>query len=376
MTSTINGFTIQKSTKTSYDTGQPCSCGTCFWTTTKRSCGQTDLKDDWNFGFENCCTPFCPDKLKCAKPNPEECVIGVDSHKRNPLNNVTWNGKGPNLQCIFDVDKINTMEQIDKFKQKFGTHGDYNTIIANYCQQSSDSCVIDPDTGKSMAKCSRLKSIGKDGELCRSWFNQQSKGVQDTVVQNYCAVNNTPDCKCVNRAQNESYRALKVGKVINDGCWFTPCANSQSYLQTTEVENPTCPSNFCDVIYNIIKDRDVKIDNIKDDVNCVFKTDPTPPVVPPTPPVVPPTPPVVPPTPPVVPPTPKPGPTPSFSPLRLLKEHYIVLMYIIFIFLIFFFKGSRTVFNSHILLNSVITVLLGLNIYSLQKYVINTKNEF
>jgi hypothetical protein len=89
MTSTVNGFTVQKSTKTSYDTGQPCGCGLCFWTTTKRPCGQTDLKDDWNFGFENCCPPFCPDKLHCAKPNAEECAIGMDSHKRDPLSHVT-----------------------------------------------------------------------------------------------------------------------------------------------------------------------------------------------------------------------------------------------------------------------------------------------
>jgi hypothetical protein len=306
MTSTINGFVVQKSTKTSYDTGQPCGCGLCFWTTTKRACGQTDLKDDWNFGSENCCPPFCPDKLHCAKPNAEECAIGTDSHKRDPLTRVTWNGKGPNMQCIFDVNKINTLDQIDNFKQKFGVSGDYNSIITNYCQQSSDTCVIDPETGKNMPKCSRLKSTGKDGELCRGWFNQQQKGVQDTVVQNYCAVNNTPDCKCVNRSLNDIYRSLKVGKVINDGCWFTPCANPQSYLQTTEVENPTCPSNFCDVIYNIIKDRDVKIDNIKNDVNCVFKLEPppTPTPTPPKPTPVPPTP--VPPTP--VPPTPTPTP--------------------------------------------------------------------
>jgi len=271
----VNGFTVQKSTKTSYDTGQPCSCGTCTAFTSNRECGQTDGMSDWEYGHEACCFT-CPNKRHCAKPDSKECDIGVDSHKRDPLSRVTWNGRGPNLKCIYDVDKINTFDQIDNFKQRFGIHGDYNNIIANYCQQSSDTCIVDPDTGENMTKCSRLKSTGKDGELCRGWFNQQPKGTQDTVVQNYCAVNNTPDCKCVNRAQNDVYRSLKVGKVINDGCWFTPCANSQSYLQTTEVENPSCPSNFCDVIYNIIKDRDVTIDNIKNDVNCVFKPAPKP----------------------------------------------------------------------------------------------------
>jgi hypothetical protein len=432
MTSTVNGFTVQKSTKTQYDTGQPCGCGLCFWTTTKRACGQTDLKDDWNFGSENCCLPFCPDKLHCAKPNSEECAIGVDSHKRDPLSHVTWNGKGPNLQCIFDVNKINTLDQIDSFKQKFGTTGDFNAIVANYCQQSSDTCVIDPDTGKNMTKCSRLKSTGKDGELCRGWFNQQSKGVQDTVVQNYCAVNNTPDCKCVNRAQNEVYRSLKVGKVINDGCWFTPCANPQSYLQTTEVENPTCPSNFCDVIYNIIKDRDVTIDNIKNDVNCVFKPEPPkpPPQPTPTPPMptppqpTPPTP-VPPPQPPIpTPPTPGPGPAPAPKPVPPmptptpvppkptpvppkptpvppkptpvppapgppapvpgpgpkppspfdkfdLKKNYLVIAFLVIIIMIPIFKGSRDFIFGNIFLGFIFMVLLGVNTYSLQGYLNN-----
>jgi hypothetical protein len=416
MTSIINGFTIQKSTKKSYDTGQPCDCGTCTAFTSNRPCGQTDGMDDWNYGHENCCFT-CPVKKQCTKPDAEECTIGVDSHKRDPLSRVTWNGKGPNLKCIFDINKINTLDQLDNFKQKFGIHGDYDALIANYCQQSSDTCVVDPETGKNMAKCSRLKSTSKDGELCRGWFNQQSKGVQDTVVQNYCAVNNTPDCKCVNRAQNEVYRSLKVGKVINDGCWFTPCANSQSYLQTTEIENPTCPSNFCDVIYNIIKDRDVTIDNVKNDVNCVFKpeppkpapptpTPPTPPTpTPPTPPTPGPTPPTpgptpTPPTPGPTPPTPgptptpptpgptptpptppgpapptpappTPGPTPPFDKFNL-KKNYLVVAFLVIIVMIPIFKSSRTFIFGNVFVGLIFMVLLGLNTYSLQEY-LNTK---
>jgi len=364
MTSIVNGFAVQKSTKTSYDTGQPCDCFSCSAFTANRDCGQTDGMDDWEYGHEACCFT-CPNKKHCAKPDSAECNIGLDSHKRDPLEKVTWNGTGPNLKCVFDVDKINTMDQIDQFKQKFGTHGDYNSVVANYCQQSSDTCVIDPETGQTMTKCSRLNSTGKDGELCRGWFNQQPKAVQDTVVQNYCAVNNTPDCKCVNRSLNEVYRSLKVGKVINDGCWFTPCANPQSYLQTTEVENPSCPSNFCDVIYNIIKDRDVTVDNIKNDVNCVFKPPPKPtptPVVPPAPK----------PTPtPVVPPAPIPGPPHPVTPTPPLdlKKNYLVVPFLIILILFPLFKVPRETFANHFFIGTLFTVLLGINIYSLQEFV-------
>ena len=421
MTSTINGFVVQKSTKTHYGTGQPCSCGTCTAFTTRRDCGRTDGMPDWNYSHESCCFT-CPNRENCAKPDSSECDIGTDSHKRDPLSRVTWNGRGPNLKCIFDVNKINTLDQIDKFKQKFGTTGDYNAIIANYCQQSSDTCVIDPDTGKNMTKCSRLKSTGKDGELCRGWFNQQAKGVQDTVVQNYCAVNNTSDCKCVNRSLNEVYRSLKVGKVINDGCWFTPCANSQSYLQTVEVENPTCPSNFCDVIYNIIKDRDVKIDNIKNDVNCVFKPEPPKPPQPtptptpapkppqptptptpapkppqptptPTPAPKPPQPTPTPapkppqPTPAPKPPQPTPTPTPAPKPPQPtptppgpvpgpfvpptptfdLKKNYLVLAFLVITIILPFFKGPRDFIFGNVFLGLVFIALTGINVYSLQE---------
>jgi hypothetical protein len=297
------------------------------------------------------------------------------------------------------------MDQIDNFKQTFGIHGDYNAIVANYCQQSSSTCITDPDTGKSMTKCSRLKSTGKDGELCRGWFNQQPKAIQDTVVQNYCTINNTPDCKCVNRAQQDVYKSLKVGKVINDGCWYTPCANPQSYLQTTDVETPSCPDNFCDVIYNIAKDRDVTIDNIKNDVNCVFQPTPKPPIVPtPKPPIVPPQPtpkppimppqptpkppimppqptpkpPIVPPQPtpkpPIVPPQPTPNPPivpPVFPPLN---KNYLLFVFAGLLVALLLFKPSRDVLWHHKILSLILLVILGVNAYGLQKFL--NENKF
>ena len=98
MTSIVNGFTVQKSTKKSYDNGQPCDCFSCSAFTTYRDCGKTDGMDDWQYDHEVCCFT-CPTKKKCAKPDSAECDIGVDSHKRDPLSRVTWNGRGPNLKC-------------------------------------------------------------------------------------------------------------------------------------------------------------------------------------------------------------------------------------------------------------------------------------
>ena len=321
MTTLVNGYTTQKSKKTRYDTGQPCGCFKCSWATEKLTCGQTDLKDDWNYGHETCCLPFCPDKALCAKPNPEECDIGVDSHDRNSLIKATWNDKGPNLKCVFDVDRINTLEQIKNFKEKFGESEDYNSVVGNYCQESSNTCIIDPQTGIKMDKCSRLKSTGKDGELCRSWFGKQSENVKDTLVQNYCGLYNTPDCKCVNRSQNSVYQDLKIGKNINDGCWFLPCSNPQTYLTTQDVRNPKCPENFCNIVYNVMSNNNVTIDKVKDTINCAFKAAPPPAPKPQPPPPAPkpqpqPVTPNITPTPitPNITPTPTPQPTPQPTP--------------------------------------------------------------
>jgi len=383
MTSIINGFTIQKSTKTSYDTGQPCDCFSCSSFTSVRNCGQTDGMDDWEFGHDACCFT-CPNKKQCAKPDKQECTIGVDSHQRDPLTKVTWNGTGPKLKCIYDIDKINTLEQIDNFKQKFGVHGDYNSIVGNYCKQSSDTCIVDPSTGKNMPKCSRLKSTGKDGELCRDWFNQQPKSTQDTVVQSYCGLNNTPDCKCVNRAQDEVYTSLKSGKVINDGCWYSACANPQVYLQTTDIENPSCPANFCDVIFNIAKDHNVDVNHIQNDVNCVFKNDPSPPKpIPPIPPKPGDDPKPKPddpkpkpdedddddkPKPKPGPPEPLPGPnSPTSSPFDL-KKNYLILVVLVIIIMLTIFKGTRDFIFGNVVFGSVFVVILGVNTYILQKF--------
>jgi len=396
MTSIVNGFTTQTSTKTEYAIEQPCDCFTCTAFTAVRPCGQTDNKDDWNFGHIPCCFT-CPNVKRCAKPDSAECNIGVDSHKRDPLTRVTWNENAPKLQCVFDVDKINTIQQLDNFKQKFGTQGDYNMAVSNYCQQSSDTCVLDPDTDKNMPRCSRLKSTGKDGELCRSWFNSQPKNTQDTVVQNYCSVNNTPDCKCVNRSLSSTYKTLKPGKVINDGCWWLPCANPQSYLQTKDVQKPECPDNFCDIIYNIIQDRDVDISDVKNDINCVFQPKPPPPkptpvpppkptpvpppkptpVPPPKPtPVPPPKPtPVPPPKPtPVPPPKPTPVPPPAPGPITppippiSLKKNYMTIIFLLLVIMIPFLDKSRTFYANHMVLSSVVLIIMGVGVYNLQSY--------
>jgi hypothetical protein len=139
----------------------------------------------------------------------------------------------------------------------------------------------------------------------------------------------------------------------------------------------------------------VKIDNIKNDVNCVFKPEPkptptpTPPKPTPIPPVIPtPTPPKPTPIPPVIPtpspPKPTPGPTPVIPPPPVpgppsppsqfqfdLKKNYLVIALLVIIVLLPIFKGSRNFVFGNIFLGLIFVTLLGINTYSLQELLNN-----
>jgi len=127
-----------------------------------------------------------------------------------------------------------------------------------------------------MKECSRLKSIGEGGNECRMWFEKQNPNIQDATIQNYCLRHNTEDCKCINRADNTTYQAMKGAHSINDGCWYTPCANrSGKYLIPTNLVKPTCPDKLCQVLFDIIEDGNVSIDHVQNDIVCKFDRNPT-----------------------------------------------------------------------------------------------------
>jgi type IV secretory pathway VirB10-like protein len=85
---------------------------------------------------------------------------------------------------------------------------------------------------------------------------------------------------------------MKGAHAINDGCWFTACANrSGKYLVPTQLTNPACPDKLCQVLFDIIEDGNVSIDHVQNDIVCTFDKNPSKPSKPqPPPPPQPPTP--------------------------------------------------------------------------------------
>jgi hypothetical protein len=91
-------------------------------------------------------------------------------------------------------------------------------------------------------------------------------------MEDYCLRHtDAEECKCVNRSLNQDYLKLKLGNPYSDSCWYIPCANRFQFFTPSDFEKVTeCPSNICQVVYNISQVHDVDIDHIKNDINCDF----------------------------------------------------------------------------------------------------------
>lgn len=185
---------------------------------------------------------------------------------KNPVVDVAWHKKAPSVVCKYKLSDVDTVKQVNKFVDKFGIN---NAIMREFCSKKVDKC---PNEGS----CSRLRSNTAGAELCRIWYAHQPAAEKDSFMQNYCNTANTYDCKCVNRSLDPIYDAIKPGKVINDGCWFTPCANQSKFYVPSQLLNPTCPDNVCDIIYNFINDHRINIDDVKNEINCTFNPKPAP----------------------------------------------------------------------------------------------------
>ncbi|ATE87178.1 myristylated membrane [Shrimp hemocyte iridescent virus] len=252
----------------SYEPGSnKCYCGQCWAGTSISSCHKTKGIEDWQIGTKNCCFT-CPKQKICVPPNRLECRIGLSSKGKDPLIHFGWKDKAPNLECVYNLDDIDTEDQLRLYLEKFTDEdhvGNFH-LMKKFATMKSDKCT------NGMKECIMIKSKTNLGKICEEWFETLSKERKDYVMRDYCAENDTEDCACINRTQNLDYRKKKEnGYFFNDGCWFVPCANKMGkYLIPSDVSNPTCPSNVCNVIYDLEKNMDVNFQNNYNDINCDF----------------------------------------------------------------------------------------------------------
>jgi hypothetical protein len=264
----IIGKKVQTSQRYNYRPGlEVCLCFYCSIGTETRQCHRTGSVLDWQLGFESCCGSMCSQQPICVKPDAGDCYIGKSSKNIDPFVSVQWDGAAPNIKCSYNISHIDTKEQVQHFEDMFGLN---DSLRIQYCtQQVANTCPF----GMSTNKCSRLKSTDDTGSFCRLWFEEQSPAVKSATIQDYCLVNDTDDCRCVNRYKNPEYKKIKKSSPYNDGCWFDPCADKDGiYLVTPDLINPTCPTQICQQIFDIANANNVNVDNIKNDISC-FNSD-------------------------------------------------------------------------------------------------------
>jgi hypothetical protein len=281
------GFKKQTSLRNSYSPDQGCACGSCnILTTTQEKCNKTEQVEDWQGGLETCCGNLCPQRRVCVPPDVTECAIGVNDQGLDPFDSVTWNGRAPNLACKYKADLMTSSNVIENYRNRFGRDDNWKLMMEKFCATETNTCTIDPLTGRPFDKCSNINSISDVGDQCRLFYNAESDNVKDTIVQNYCAKHGTnADCKCIDRALDPKYRAVKPHIPFNDGCWYPACATS-AYLRTQDLVGPTCPSNVCQIVFDNLNNNNVNISENKNAITCQFNEPVKPPPPPPPPPPV------------------------------------------------------------------------------------------
>lgn len=289
--STYSGTLKQTSKKNQYDrsTEQGCACGTCTVFTEALDCSaQKNGITDWRVDIKSCCSGFCTPVSICVPPDEEECFLGLNDNNENPFETAAWDGVAPLLKCLYTASKMNSLNVIQSYRQKFGDTPDYNRMMEILCVQESTDCINDPFLNVPMPRCANLNANNATGNVCRSWFSVQPDNVKDIIVRNYCfRFPNNNDCKCINRFLDENYTFSKRFSPFNDGCWYTPCVTDR-YLKLTNLRNPVCPVNTCQVIFDNLRNNSVSIDRVKNTLNCSFNTPDNPSVPqPPLPPILP-----------------------------------------------------------------------------------------
>lgn len=165
--------------------------------------------------------------------------------------------------CIYDRSKIDNIAQSENAIRLFGEN---NSITRAFCGSKTTTCP------PNMSSCSRYFSIAEDGGYCRDKFNNMTDAQRDSVMREYCLRNDTEDCRCVNRTLNKDYLALKQNNPFSDACWYIPCANKARYFVPSHFLGPKvdCPSNICQIVYDISKVHDVDLERNKNYINCDF----------------------------------------------------------------------------------------------------------
>ena len=104
-----------------------------------------DGNPDWLWKTDGC--GLCPRVPHCSKPDPGVCArIPDNSESKSAMTKIGWvpefqpNSKGGVTTCTYDSTKFDTMDMVNAWKTNCGEDEAYNTVVQNFCLQTSTDC--------------------------------------------------------------------------------------------------------------------------------------------------------------------------------------------------------------------------------------------
>jgi|SRR6056297_3220077 len=246
------------------------------------------------------------DAVVCTDPDPGQCALICDNNQNcissptaefteNTLDICTFNNSAE-IVCTYDASKFDAIGYVDSWNQAFSsskyqdeaTDNLNKNIYPNVCGKTASSvgvdddgndysiyCPEDPETGQLMTDCSRF--VLKDdplgyGDACRNWCDNNSD-ICSSTISNYCIDKNTPDCACVSRSNDDTYKKLINAGLqgTNASCWWLPCTGDlySPYLKTADLQ-PCEVTDICQSVTNVLNGLGgtVNIGDTSSVINC------------------------------------------------------------------------------------------------------------
>lgn len=236
----------------------------------------------------------------CSSADPGQCPSIDNGNTSIIANNASLTSVGcsnttsttVNINCTYNAQDFNTVQSANNWQTtNWGSFSDQATknlndnIYPSVCGKTASSvglsqyCPIDSITGQQMSDCSRIV-LNNDpdgyGQTCTTWCINNPQQCTTTMT-NYCRINDTPDCQCVNRTNDQVYRALVGNSALASlpaKCWWVPCSGSQAapYLIPNDQLDASCPSslNVCQSVIQAIDnvDSSINVSNNPSVIDC------------------------------------------------------------------------------------------------------------
>ena len=263
-----------------------CSSGT------KSRCNQHVFYEGNKYG---CCTGQIPfttrfgsstedDETVCAPcwaPGSTQCDDDIQKYCAEP--NPTYAGKGDYTRILTDDACINVCRYDNRLATDPRPTWCDDLIMESASQIHTDNCLFNSDKTQ-REKCSTLGQLTGENanipEKHQLWFGKlwsNNKGsTYNTTINKICQKETSlgiklEECDCVNRRSNPIYdiASTSISNSQMDSCWWKPCKDMNSFLVTTDLQEPNCAGTICASEINVSDTGgNVDISDIKSNISC------------------------------------------------------------------------------------------------------------